>query len=335
MLTLCICGGGGLGTVCAGIFASQGYKVNILTGHPSEWSRKISVIDPENKVFKGSLNKISDKAIDVIRDSDIVLLTLPGYLIEQTLRDIKPFLKKGAKVGSVVSSTGFFFMAHSILNKDTCLFGFQRVPFISRVTEYGKSAALLGYKKELLACIENGDLLTTQQLLEDLFLTPVVTTENYLEVSLSNSNPILHTGRLYSLWGEDDLPKEKPTKFYATWDDVSSQIVLEMDSEFQSLLKTLKISTHKIPSLLEYYECVDYSSLTRKITSITAFNNIDSPMKKTEAGWIPDYNSRYFTEDFPFGLQLIHNLIIKNNLEAPTITKVLNWGLSKIKAKTP
>jgi hypothetical protein len=53
-------------------------------------------------------------------------------------------------------------------------------------------------------------------------------------------------------------------------------------------------------------------------------------MKEKDGRWIPDFTSRYFTEDFPFGLQFIYNLARKHNLSTPNIDKVYHWGMSKI-----
>lgn len=41
----------------------------------------------------------------------MVLICLPGYAIAKTLEAIKPFLDSDTIVGTVVSSTGFFFEA--------------------------------------------------------------------------------------------------------------------------------------------------------------------------------------------------------------------------------
>lgn len=56
-----------------------------------------------------------------------------------------------------------------------------------------------------------------------------------------------------------------------------------------------------------------------------------APMVKIDDGYIPDYNSRYFLEDFPHGLQYIHNMCVKYGIDNPMIEKVLKWGISSIK----
>lgn len=331
-LTITICGGGNLCLVCAGVFLSKRIRVNILSGHPQNWNKSICVNDPNGKEYRGTLDKISNKPEDVISESDIILLTLPGYLIEKTLKEIKPFLKIGAIVGSIVSSTGFFFMAHEILGCQYTLFGFQRVPFIARIIEYGKTGELLGYKPMLNVVIENSkDKESLRNKLEEIFSTPVSLRNNFYEVSLTNSNPILHTGRLYSMWnGFDGTPYDNRSLFYADWTNEASEYLIKMDEEFQELLRYLKIPPAVIPTLLDYYESTDADSLTNKIKSIEAFKTIKSPMIKVPNGWIPDFSSRYFTEDFPYGLKFIYNLAIKNNIPIPTISKVYEWGIGKI-----
>ena len=97
-----------------------------------------------------------------------------------------------------------------------------------------------------------------------------------------------------------------------------------------ALLKKLPVEEGALPPLLEYYESHDADSLTRKISSIEAFQSIESPMKRVAEGWIPDFESRYFTEDFPYGLKYIWTLANELNVEMPTIDKVYKWGMSKI-----
>ena len=329
-MRITICGGGSLGHVCAGFLASNpDNEVSILSGHPDSWQKEITVEDCNGITFKGRLSTISSHAGTVIPNSDIVLLCVPGYLISDILTAIRPYIGN-ASVGSIVSSTGFFFQAHRILDRSTGLFGFQRVPFIARVREYGKSALLLGYKPNLLMAVENiSDTERFRISISNLFKTPVALLDNYLEAALSNSNPILHTGRLYSMFcGHENELFDHNILFYKEWTDQSSQCLIDMDREFFMLLD--KLDVHGIRPLLDYYESHDAVSLTNKISSIPAFQNILSPMTETEGGWKIDWNSRYFTEDFPFGLSFIKTLCDSNNIDAPVITKVYEWGIANI-----
>ena len=331
-MNICICGGGALGTVCASIFSNNGHVVNLLTGHPENWRHAIYAIDEEGNEIKGMINIISSNAKEVIPTSDIILICVPGYLIEKILKEIRPYKNEHSIVGSVVSSTGFFFIAHDIFKFPTTLFGFQRVPYIARIKEYGKSAYLLGHKESLNVAIENyEDPYRLTHILQNLFQTKVNLLNDYLEVSLTNSNPLLHTARLYTMWKNKEHESfEVQSLFYGDWTEEASDLLLAMDKEFMTLISKLNITPGAIKSILEHYEVNDAKELTAKIKSIPAFAKIKSPMRMENEKWYPDLNSRYFTEDFPFGLRFIKNLAEEREIPIPIIIKVYEWGIHDI-----
>jgi hypothetical protein len=157
--------------------------------------------------------------------------------------------------------------------------------------------------------------------------------QNYYEVSLTNSNPILHPSRLYTMWKDWQEGIVYPTQplFYEEWTEEASQLLIAMDREFFALLSILPVREGSIPTILDYYESTDAASLTRKLQSIEAFKGMLSPMKQVEGGFVPDFSSRYFTEDFPYGLRIIQNLAQKHQVDTPTIDQVLAWGLKMSK----
>ena len=323
---ICICGGGALGHVIAGVLATfSDCEVTIFTRRPNDWHSLLTIALPDGKMLQGNLLKVSGDPIDVIPNADIILLCLPGFAIKETLRTIKPYITS-QYVGSVVCSSGFFFAAHEIFPEETALYGFQRVPFVSRVEKYGEKANLLGFRERLYMVCEN---IEDRQELADFWAehlyTPVSLLDNYLEVSLTNSNPLLHPSRLYGLWHDwqDGVLYEHRPLFYKEWDDFSSETYINCDKEFQQLTKVLGIN---ITDVLTYYESTDAQSMTHKFQSIASLSTIQSPMIKVEGGWIPDFKDRYFTEDFPYGMQVIKDLAVKHNIETPTIDKVLVWG---------
>ncbi len=333
MTRICICGGGSLAHVCASLLSSQPeVEVNIFTRKPELWSHQLEVTDLNGKAYKGELTIISNNPEVALKNCSIILLCLPGFAIESTLMNIKPFVGY-AVVGSIVCSTGFFFAAHRVLGENARLFGFQRVPYIARTVEYGHSANLLGYKPQLAIAVENvEETKAFRQLVETLWMTPVKLLGSHYEVSLTNSNPILHTGRLYSMWKNwNGELYDHNILFYKEWTNEASHILVDMDAEFMQLLDVLPVTKGAIPSLLEYYESHDAESLTKKISSIPAFQNITSPMKEVKGGWEPDFKSRYFTEDFPFGLRFIVDLAKEKNIKCPTLNTVFDWGIKKTK----
>lgn len=331
-MKICICGGGNLGHVCAGFLANRGHKVSVFTTKPELWGKTLEIVAPDGD-FIGELECLSSEPDDIIPQADIVLVCLPGFAIHDELIKIKPHLSKNCIVGTVVSSTGFFFEAFKILPSDMPLFGFQRVPFISRTIEYGHRAELKGYKESLSVAIEQTDCKEAiRQQLEDLFEKPVTLLDSFYEVSLSNSNPLLHPSRTYTMWKDwkEGIVYPINPQFYAEWTIDASSLLIQMDEEFQGLLRALGLKHGCIPTVLDYYESTDAKSLTEKLRSIKAFQGILSPMKSVDGGFIPDFTSRYFTEDFPYGMRFIVETACNQHFPIPTIEKVYQWGISKL-----
>lgn len=328
-LKICICGGGSLGHVLAGTMSSNGNEVNILTGRPGLWNREIQTVLPDGNKILGSLHTISSEAVEVIPQMDYVILCLPGYLISETLQKITPYLSENTVVGSVVSSNGFFWMAQSILPSSTKYFGFQRVPYIARVSEYGKSSELKGYKDLLHIAFSspNGNEKVIKDL-EYLFNTPIETLDTIWPAALTNSNPLLHTARLYSLFKnyQKGMYYEQPPLFYEEWDNESSELLLNLDDEFNTIVSFLPLMNSKIKSLKEHYESNNAQELTNKLRSIKAFKGIRLQMKSENDTFLPDFENRYFTEDIPFGLLIIKEFAEYFNVKTPSMDKVIYWA---------
>jgi hypothetical protein len=333
-MKLCICGGGNLGHVVAGFVAAQDrHEVCLLTRQPERWSNDITIEAPEDTIYHGRLSGIYSDAKEAVSDADMVLFCLPGYAIRDTLLQIRDWLRPDAAVGTVVSNTGFFFQAMELLPPTQPLFGFQRVPFISRVIAYGRRARLMGYKESLNLAIERlSDAEPLRRTLEEMLRTPIHLLGSFYEASLSNSNPLLHPARLYSLWKDwnESIVYDRVPMFYEEWTEEAAQYYIDMDNELQQLLRHLPVRPGSIPTVLDYYESTDAVSLARKLRSIEAFKGIASPMEKVEEGYRPDFHSRYFTEDFPYGLSFIHRLAHEKNVPSPTIDRILAWGQSKM-----
>ncbi len=335
MKIVCICGGGAFGHVISGALSSQQkypLQVNLLTNKPSEWVNDIVINTPDRSKLLGRLSLISDKPEDVVPQSDIILICLPGFLIKYELERIKDFLPARAYVGCVFSSTGFFFEALKLLPKTIRLWGFQRVPYIARTIEYGHSANLLGYKSEHRIAVERAgtdEKEDFRKIIETVFDCPIVLLNNYLEASITNSNPLLHTSRLYTMFKDwkPGVSYSKNYLFYEEWTNEAADLYIRMDEELFRLISVLPVSKDFLPKVLDYYDSTDAESLRDKLSSIDSFRGILSPMKEVSDGqWIPDFESRYFVEDFGCSLRYTWELIQENNIDAPFINEVYHWG---------
>lgn len=334
MFKICICGGGNLGHVIAGYLASKDdCRVSVLTRNSDKWSNVLKISDLNNKTYTGELYKISNDASEVLSDIDIVLLCLPGHYMKKELQDIAPFLNEDMYVGSIVSNSGFFLWAQEILPKHTKLFGFQRTPMEARISEYGHSARIDGYKSSLaIATLNVPDETLVKRSIELLFGVPVKILDNYMAVTLSNSNPLLHPSRLYTLFGHQhnrEATYPRQPSFYEEWDDMSSELLISCDNELQTLVRVLGLPADSVPPILKHYDSHDAQSLTQKLRSIPGFKGVKVPMKQIDTnGFVLDYEHRYFREDIPYGLSIIKYVAQKHNVKTPTIDKILNWAES-------
>ena len=162
--------------------------------------------------------------------------------------------------------------------------------------------------------------------------TPIHLLGSYYEVSLSNSNPLLHPSRLYSLWKDwhEGVTYDRIPLFYEEWTEEAARLYIEMDNELQVLLEQLPVRKGSIATVLNYYESTDAITLAQKLRSIEAFKGILSPMQKVEGNYVPDFHSRYFTEDFPYGLAIVHRLTHEKGVPSPTIDMIYDWGMKWI-----
>lgn len=328
-MKICVIGGGNIGTLIAGEMA-RNYDVRMLTSKPSQWENSIHIINKETEEeYDGMLEFVTDNAEQAIKDADIIYITVPSHIIQNKLKEIEPYVHRGAYVGVVPGTGGCEFYAKKLIEKGVILFGMQRVPYIVRLKRYGHEVYNLSTKKELnIACIPRNKTEEVCILNQKLFGIPCREVNNFLAVTLTPSNPILHTARLYSMFKnyKKGMVWEKEIGFYDEWSDDSSEMLILCDEELQNICRAYeKIDLSEVKSLKIHYESDTIQKMTQKICNIPSFQGIKTPMVKTEKGYIPDFDSRYFEEDFPYGLCIIKSFAEIAGIETKNIDKVLKW----------
>ena len=323
---ICICGGGNLGHVIAAVLANCGHNVSVMSGKPDMWNKSIRLVESNKEDITGELVMISSDAEKVIPNADIILFTLAGMQNEIYLKKIAPFVKENAVVGSVFGSVGFYWIAKNILPKSIGIFSFQRVPFIARLIEYGKSAELKG-RRDTLYIYPSDKAVWVVDFFKRVFDTNIEVLSTPLTTILTNSNPLLHPSRIVTQFiGNEKTVYAEKLFLYETWNDSASELYIIADKEFQSILRILGINTSEVPDVLTYYESTDIKSLTKKITSIKSLKNIYVPMKQVDGGFVIDETSRLFTEDIPYGTIILKSVALMCGIPTPNIDKIIYWG---------
>lgn len=324
---VCIIGAGNVGiSLAVDISASSVKDIVLLTTKNELSSKEFTKIDSDSgKIFKTSRINVTTDYGKGIEGSDIVFITLPSFMIESCVKEVSKYSPK--IIIFVPGYGGKEFFCEKLIEQGCLVAGFDRSPYVARLS--GSYEVVASTKKSVrLGCISREKTEYVCELLLSFLSFECRPVDNYLTVTLTPSNPILHTARLYTIFKDAKAESIFPSmiKFYGDWNDLSSNILLDMDSELQSICNSFSdIDLSGVIPLSIHYESDTVESLTNKIKSIKSWHNLDSPMKKIGDHYLIDLESRYFQEDFPFGLCVLKAFAQIVDVETPVMDEVLCW----------
>lgn len=331
-MNICVIGGGNMGTlISAEISLSKKHNVRLLASKAHLFSNEIIIDDwNDNTQKRAHIGLITADKQKALENAELILITVPANALAKLVEEIYPYVQKNAIIGMIPGSGGAEFVLSKFRQKGCIIFGLQRVPSISRVKEYGRTVSNQGRKAKLeISCMPQESTNDVADLVAELFNIPCDVASNYLNITFTPSNQILHTTRIYTLFKHYENGIEYPQQkyFYKDWDDDSSVALIACDYELQMICKELSFfDLSGVKSLLEHYEVNDYQEMTYKLSHIRAFANIKIPMILLENGnYVPDKENRYFTSDIPYGLCIIRGFADILNVPTPNIDKVLKW----------
>ncbi len=329
-MKITVIGAGNIGTQFAVSFAAKGHNVTFYASKPERLSSVMNIVDENDNISAvGNLESVTNNMADALKSAQYVFVTHPAFMLKATAEAMYEHIEEGTRIIVVPGTGGAEFFFKKLIDKGAELFGLQRVPAVARLKEYGKSVCVSGARPELhLAGIPADSLSETAKLLEDVFEVPCAKLPNYLCVTLTPSNPILHTTRLRTEFAdyEEGVVYPRNILFYEEWAQESSELLFACDDELQQVCRALhRLDLSGVKSLKEHYESDTPEKLTQKIRSIKSLQGLGSPMLEVEGGFIPDFSSRYFTADFPYGLAILVQIAEVAGVEVPYMTETLKW----------
>jgi NAD/NADP octopine/nopaline dehydrogenase-like protein/F420-dependent NADP oxidoreductase-like protein len=356
---LAICGGGNAGHALA-VAASRTFHGDIvwLASSPekAELLRR-GVFSDEGLQSTGvitgratNIQRISANPADIIPQADVVMIAVPAYAHAAILREIAPYLKETALIGSLPTRSGFEFEATDLISRfepygRRRLFGLQTLPWSTRVKEPGKVVNFGSLKaKVLMATMPSRHAPDVAAWLSHIFGTNIVPTHNFLNMTLGNPGQIIHPGLMYGFFGtwngrvyrEADIPK-----FYADASDSTGEFVGNLSSEILAVARAVEsesANTLDLSGVLSIHEWlrVSYPTQTADTSTVaTCFRTGPLQIRKApmrENGpdeFTPDFSYRYLTEDVPFGLAVSKSIAQMTQIETPCIDRVLVWAQEK------
>lgn len=325
--SICICGGGHIAHALAAYLAHRELPVSVFTRRPADWQARLEAVLPDGRRIAGPLRQVSSDP-GVAAKAEIVMVAVPRFAAAEVLEKIGPMLSPGQLLLAVPGGAGFDWMTAALVRRGVTVACLQRVPMISRTEKYGALVAIKGFRPGLRLVVLPDDRYEACQVqVAGLFQQPVRKIASSLSLTLNSSNPILHPARVTTMfrdWRPGVIYPCAPL-FYEEWDEPASEALIAADAELLAVSRLIPPVWADAVPVCEYYESTDCASLTAKIRSIPSLKGIQSPMAASGAGWIPDLNSRYFTEDVPFGTVAIKAVAEMAGIQTPRIDGFIAW----------
>ena len=261
MITALVCGGGNGAHVCAGLAASHDdVSARVLTLFEDEAERWTAAMGADGLRISvrhsgSDLRTIVGRPACVTKDPeeamkpnvDIIVITVPSFAHEQYLTALKPYVRSGTTIVGCPGRAGFDFAVRSILgsvSSEISIMNFESLPWACRISEFGRSADVLGVKDTLAGAVQKSasaklDPTTTfQKVVGDH--PRLLTRGHLLGVTLSPTNGCIHPEILYGRWKDwDGKPVPEPPLFYNGLDEATADLIAGVSDEILATAKAI------------------------------------------------------------------------------------------------
>ena len=353
---LVVCGGGSSSHTLIPFLKDSNFEVSVYTSRPEKWSKTIELEwhDPSGKVmgcYSGDIKKASSNPKDLFPNADYVVFCMPVHKYRVALQEIAPYLNKEKTVflGTVYGQGGWNWMVDEIKAKynlsNIVTFAFGLIPWICRLIEYGKKGVTYGCKAVNYAAVSPQKYFkqVDEELLEQICYKwygkgKVEQSENFISLTLSVDNQIIHTSRclgLYKVHGRTWNNKEDVPWFYKDYDDVSAKLLADLDSDYEKIRQKIK----ELHPEKNFKHMLDYLALERFsyqsentdvkesfVTSQTLVSIGTPVVQNMDGKWEVDKNHRFFLDDIYYGNCIAKWMAEKLSIETPTIDEILHWA---------
>jgi len=329
-MKITIVGGGNIGTQFMVHCAAKNHEVTAYTSRPEIFSTHLNIEgDNGETTLEGDIVCATNDPETAFSEADLIIVTLPSPFMRGIAGIIYKHCRPDAMIGAVPGNGGSECAFSECIERGNTFFALERVPAVARLVEKGKTVRSVGYRSELhIASIPAARAAECSALIEGIFDIPCIPIPNFLNLTLTPSNPILHTTRLRTIF-KDYKPGtvyDRIPLFYEEWDNASSELLILCDEEVQKICRSLpEFYLEFVKSLRLHYESETADAMTKKISGIPAFKGLATPSVAVDGGYIPDLHSRYFTADFSYGLTLIKQVAELTGVETPNIDETMEW----------
>jgi hypothetical protein len=340
-----VCGGGnGAQTLVPVAARGLGCPVDVYAPFGDEAERLRRTIRLTGAVeAEAAPHRTSADPAEVIPGSELVMLVLPAYAHEATLRQIVPFLDRGAWVGAMPARGGFDTCAAWVLEEngreDIGILGLQTLPWACRIQEYGRSVHVLGTKDAVDVATRPrsraGEMASLLARVLGLRIDPAA---SLMALTLANTGQLIHPGIMYGHfcdWDGTPFPAEDVPRFYHGLDERGARILADLSDDIQRIRSRLEpmMDLSAVRPLQEwlvhsYGDMIDDpASLQSAFVTNRAYEGLMAPVREVGPGaYVPDFGARYLAEDVPFGLVASRAIAELCGVATPMMDEVIGWA---------
>ncbi|MBN3083220.1 NAD/NADP octopine/nopaline dehydrogenase family protein [Pectobacterium polaris] len=354
-LNVVICGAGKTGHLTTVLFKQlPDVNVTMLGSHPrlpeayQQHGKRLHALLPNGETLTATPDCVTCDPAEACRDADVVIITVPANFRADLLGRIVPHLpaNKPVYVGAIPGFCGFDWLAERELaaRPNAVIWGMKDVAHIAFDLLPGQSIKMGGEKATLYVATHRRETAANQQalmvLLQRLYSAPVVLLPDYLEITLTPGNPIMHSAVIYGLIGPygqwHARPLSQPLCWWNDCPELGAYYLERMDEENQQLCAALETRLGvRLDSVLPLKQEIidaygdqiaDAHTMLSVLRTNQAYHGIGLPLRQHDAGgFVFDTQHRVFQEDIAYGLSLLVTIAENLAVSVPYIEGVYRW----------
>lgn len=315
-----VIGGGNGGVSMAGYLAMKGYLVNLYnrTRENIEALIQNPLVRLDGAVEGvGHLNLVTDDMREALRDTDIVMVTVPSTGHNHVARAMAPHLRDGQIIVLNPGRTGGALEVYEILkrhgcNKNVVVAEAQTFIYACRTTG-PNSAKIFSVKNEVkLAAIPSKYTNIVLHLLSDAY-PQFVPAGDVIETSLNNFGAIFHPAP--TLMNSGHIERGETFQYYLEGITPSiGQMLDTLDAERMKVAKALGIKTQSALEWLDEAYGAKGRNIYEAIQNNTAYKGLSAPK---------GLDTRYIYEDVPCSLVPISSMGKAMGIDTPAIDTII------------
>lgn len=363
-LNVVICGAGKTGHLTTVLFKQlPDVNVTLLGSHPrlpeayQQHGKRLHALLPDGETLTATPDCVTCDPVQACRDADVVIITVPANFRADLLARIVPHLPadKPVYVGAIPGFCGFDWLAERELaaRPNAVIWGMKDVAHIAFDLQPGQSIKMGGEKSTLYVATHRRETAARQQalmaLLQRLYSAPVVLLPDYLEITLTPGNPIMHSAVIYGLIGPygqwHARPFPQPLCWWNDCPELGAYYLERMDEENQQLCAALETRLGvRLDSVLPLKQEIidaygdqiaDTHTMLSVLRTNQAYHGIGLPLRQHDAGgYVFDTQHRVFQEDIAYGLSLLVTIAENLAVSVPYIEEVYRWCSDYMGAST-